>query len=312
MSNNFTKQFNAEDKKRRFDLLISILKRYPYGISRKKVIELSSLKPSNLARSWQSLRNSGVIKKLGYGTFVLDENNLTQKSIGMPNTPKINLHALQIVFPILTDNSRPEHWDFVSANNQRSLIKRIDGLTIQKQTKCVQVWVWSQDIKSIKEIEQLAFSASFRAATYLYKMGVMVDIDKRSITNKHIAIEKSDLEKMIPKGTVTRVYLNREVEKIFNNDKGVEAYADIDDSPFKAIETNDIAYSQDVLMMPHYIKQTQEVLKGLVQHWNTHLPLLQSMSETQKVTQETMGAISEAVDRLTKAVEALNTSKLNK
>lgn len=304
------------EHKREINQIIEIIKRYPHGISRKKALELVGSKESTLRRAWSELCHNGVIKKVGYGVFVLSENNLknfTLSSLGMTQMPEINLHAFQMSFPIIQDNSKPEDWDNINQkNNWKGFVKRIEGITLQKNTKHVQAWLWAREIKDLKDIEKLAFSAKFKIATLLWKLGVLIDIDNVTTTTKHIAMKRTELEKMIPKGMKVEIELGRVAEKIFENDRNESAKAWLDSSPFIGVETNDIAYARDVLLMPEYIKATNAAMAQLSQQnaWlaeniKAHREVLQSINEGQAVQAITLKALAEAVKELRDAVKEL-------
>lgn len=238
--------------------VVEVMQRFPRGISRKKVAELLGVKVTTLSRTWSRACHTGLIKQIGYGTFVLSnekQKSVTDFSVGLRKC-KIDLHALQLSFPIIDDQSKPEAWDkLIPMNNWTKGQKRIDGITIQKNTKVVQAWLWSQKIKSPQEIEQLAHSMVFKVATALWKIGVTVDIDHVQTVTKHVAIQKSELEEIYPKGTSVTVDLGRFAKKIFEDDKNEPAKAWTDDSPFRSIETNDVEYAKAVLQMPLHVER---------------------------------------------------------
>ena len=214
---------NIDHMIRTKDGIITIMERYPYGISQKKVIGIMGCNRSAMLKSWSQLKREGIIKGIGYGTFILSGNNVTHFSLGQTPIPSVNLHALQMVFPIVEDNSNPTQWDSENQKkNWKGYIKRIEGMTIQKNTKNVQVWLWSRDIKDIEAIQKLTISAAFRVGVLLHKMGVIVNMDEVSVNTKHVAIEKTELEKMIPKGTKVEIGLDRVAENVFEADQIVE------------------------------------------------------------------------------------------
>jgi hypothetical protein len=107
---------------------------------------------------------------------------------------------------------------------------------------------------STDEVEQIAHSLVFKVATYLWNAGIMVDIDHVKTNTKHVCIQKSELEEVFPPGTTVTVDLGKDVAKVFEADTPERAKAWTDNSPFRGVETNDLDYARDVLMMPQYIK----------------------------------------------------------
>ena len=275
--------------------IIGILKRYPHGTSQKKVVGIMGCDRSAMLRSWSELLREGIVKKVAYGTFVLSGKNVTHFSLDQTHIPSVNLHALQLVFPIIEDNSTADKWDSINQKkNWKGYVKRIEGMTIQKNTKQVQVWLWSRDIKDIESITKLSISAAFKVGIFLHKMGVTVNMDEVSVNTKHVAIEHTELEKMIPKGTKVEVGLDRIAEKVFDKDKDESAKAWIDASPFKAIETNDIKYARDVLLMPQYIQATNQAMKELS---SQNAWLAENIVSHRKVLQDLTDAIRELRDK---------------
>ena len=198
-------------------------------------------------------------------------------------------------------------WDTVNQKNGWiESIKREGKFVIKKNTKKVQVWLLPEDVKTPDDLNRLTHYACFEAATLLWRLGVVVDISKVAVNTKHISIEQSELDRMIPKGTNVTVKLNRTIEKIFENDKEEEAYAKIDDSPFKCIETNDVKYARDVLLMPEYIKATNRAMEGLVEHWNIHLPLMQKTDKGIDELRIGISQLVEVVKELRDVIKELN------
>lgn len=244
----------------RIDDVIGVMQRFPHGISKRKVAEILGIPISTMERSWNSARHRCLIKKLGYGTFVLTsekQKNLTDFSLGTRfGGAKVDLHALQLSFPIISDSSRSEDWDAQNdMANWKGYVKRFDGFTVKKNLKTVQAWAWARSISGPEEIQQLAHSLMFNVAVRLYKMGVMVDVDHVRTVTKHMAIQKPELERIFPKGVSVSVDLGRDVAKIFEDDKPEPAKAWTDASPWRGIETNDADYAEKLLRMPEYVAQ---------------------------------------------------------
>lgn len=267
------------------DQIITIMKGYPHGVSQKKVIELTGQKRSAILRSWNKLRNDGIIAKKGYGTFVLNKSN-TLSPLG---TPSIDLHALQMTFPIIIDNSQDDVWDEIRTSmGWKECQKRVGDLVIKKNTKQVQVWLTGRKIKDLGEIDKLAISSAFKVGVLLHRLGVTVNIDEVQVKTKHIAIEHTELEKMIPKGTTIQIGLDRFARKVFDNDRDEQAKAWIDSTPFKAIETNDAKYARDVLMIPLYIQQTNAALENMT-------PAIQWLTENILTHRQVLQEIRDAI-----------------
>lgn len=272
------------------DSIINIMERYPHGVSQKKVISILGLRRSTMLRSWSELKREGILKGIGYGTFILTGKNVTDYSLGTT----IDLHALQLVYPIREDRSNDEIWDSIKTDmGWKECTKRLGSITIKKNTKQVQAWLTSQKIHSPEDVAKVSISLAFRIGILLHKLGVDVDMDNVAVKTKHISMKNTELEKMIPKGTKVEIHLGRSVEKVFENDTDEEAKAWIDDTPFKAIETNDIRYARDVLLMPQYIKEANIMISALTQQIKLHLAATQEWKDTAREIRDAIRELSD-------------------
>jgi hypothetical protein len=281
---------------RNINLIIDILKRYPHGTSRKKVFELSGQKTSTMLRSWNKARHEGIIKRLGYGVFVLSEKNITHFSGDASLSPQINVHALQLSFPIIADNTDDAFWDKINKGFKNSLVfyKYINkpiGLTIQKNSKQVTIQIYARNVNTPEDIESLAFRAGYFAYYYLQKNGL--DIDLFNVQKKHldIAIKDTILKTVIPEKNKVEVMLGRDAKPFFPADKGEPAEAHYDSSPIPSIETNDVTYAERYLRTPEMVTQILEIQNNFALNLKYHL--------------ETLNNINKAIEKLTKAVEEL-------
>jgi len=275
------------------DRIASVMQRFPHGISRKKVAEILNVKVSTITKAWSKARHNGLIKKVGYGTFVLTsekQKSVTDFSLGTT----IYLHALQLSFPIIEDHSQPENFDSINdMANWKGYIKRFEGFTIKKNVKTVQAWAWAKKLKGPEEIEQLAHSMVFHVATKLWKIGVMVDVDHVRTVTKHVALKKSELEQIFPKGTSVSVDLGRNVVTLFEDDRPEPARAWTDSSPFRCIETNDVDYARKVLLMPELMTKIVEHQAIFSENLMKHLSVLDKMSETLDKIQQNLGELNQ-------------------
>ncbi len=59
--------------------------------------------------------------------------------------------------------------------------------------------------------------------------------------------------------------------------------------------------------MPYVIEeQLVPTIEGLKKHWETHLPLMQSMAKTQEITQSTLLEMKDAIKELRNTMKGSN------
>lgn len=268
---------------RNIPLLLTLFQKYPYGISRKKMIQEGHIQSVNLVRAWSRLRKDDIIKRIAGSLFILDQAKVTDSS----GDTTINIHAIQLSFPIISDNIDPDFWDSKNDGfkNSKVYYKRINspiGMTIQKNTKQVTVQVWARDVRKPEEIESLMLRASLYAWHYLKEHGLEVDIFQVEKKNIDIAIKNNDLKGIVGTKDKIEVGLDRPVSKLFSNDKDKEAKAWYDSSPTSSVETNDIEYAKRYLRTPEMVTTILETQERFSKNLELHLQVLQEIRDALK------------------------------
>lgn len=68
---------------------------------------------------------------------------------------------------------------------------------------------------------------------------------------------------------------------------------------------------EELLTLPQRIDQLTDVLDGLKKHWETHLPLMESMAKTQIEQRETMAQMRDIMAKIEKSVNSKSKSDLD-
>lgn len=291
------------------DILLLINASGNHGISTTEISKKLNISKSALSYYWNKLKQLELIIKKGYGCWELTDKGKQEVQtflIGYEKKPDFAfLHALQFTMPILEDKTYPGFWDKEThVTNWSYKIKKTEtpiGITIKKNTRQIQVYVWSRIIKKPEEITNLAFRAAFYTWHYLEKHGMKVDIFSIEQKNVEIAIRDKEIEKVIPSGTTIRIDLGRKAASVFGNsrpnEKPKKAEAWTDPSPERSLETNDIQYYRNYLLMPENLNKMLHLQAAMAdnlanfsenidtynQNIKKHLSVLESMDKTLKI-----------------------------
>jgi len=201
--------------------------------------------------------------------------------------PTTNLHALQIHFPIL--EGKIEDSDWTIKNRLKNWLPKYKGLNQlggleirNNNNKSLTVWAKSRDIKTLEEIDNLAFK--IRAYIYEYfktKHNVILDVFNVETKNLDIATEDKQGEEsgMLRKGEKFTLNLNKKAEKIFPKDK-IDGKAYLDGSPFKfTVETNDKEWKREYLSMPFNIKDLKSAVMYIAQNYASHVGVVEKLDK---------------------------------
>jgi len=236
----------------------------------------NKLPPSNELRlskqrmNWyiSRLKDKGVIKKMGYGVWQVNDKKLIEfkkqvkvRSLGArADKPTTNLHALNIKIPILKGKIKDTDWQLKEKlNNWLPKYKELDilgGLTIKNNNnRSISIFAKSRNIKDINEVDNLSFKIRAYINEYMRLRGVVLDVFNAETKNINMATQDKDAESMIKKGEKFELDLMKKAEKIFPVDN-INAKAWIDGSPFKfSAETNDKDWKREYLRMPFSIRE---------------------------------------------------------
>jgi hypothetical protein len=267
-------------------------------------------KPSDLKISKQAmnpyvrkLKIDGIIEKIGYGTWRLKDKIDTRKyisklqevkqfSMGLRvEKPETNLHSLQITIPILLGRIEDKDWELKNKlNNWLPKYKKLEilgGLTIRNNNnKSITIWAKSRNIKSLEDVDNLAFKIKAYINEYFKNKWIILDIFNTKTTNLNLATSDKNAESMIRKGEKFELDLMKKAEKIFPKDN-INAKAWIDGSPFKfSAESNDKEWKREYLSMPFRILNMFSLLETMTdsmsyvaENYKSHVKMVEESSK---------------------------------
>lgn len=311
----------SQRSKKRSKIFTSLYAELKKGKSPAQICEDLNFSKQKLNYYLSFLKEKGIIEKKGYGVWEISkkitEDQLKKQvkkrskkfsSLGLIDKPRTNLHALQISFPILEGKILDKDWEIKNKLNnwipKYKGLKTLGGLTIRNNNnKSLTVWAKARDIKTLEEIDNLAFKIrSFVFDYFKKKQEVILDVFNCETKNLDIATEDKVAEGMRRKGEKFLVKFDKKAEKIFEKDK-LQSKAIIDGSPFRfSAETNDKEWKRAYLTMPFSIQSLNQSM-FLLQDYNRNLKLHKQVQEenlklnkenlkTQKEMQELLKQIS--------------------
>ncbi len=241
----------------------------------------NELKLSKQRRNWyiSRLKDKGVIKKMGYGVWKVNDKKLIEfkkevkvRSLGpRADKPITNLHALNIKIPILKGKIKDSDWELKEKlNNWLPKYKKLDilgGLTIKNNNnRSITIFAKSRNIKDINEVDNLSFKIRAYINEYMRLSGVYLDIFNTETKNLNLATQDKEAEPMIRKGEKFELDLMKKAEKIFQKDN-IDGKAWIDGSPFKfTAETNDKEWKREYLSMPFRILNMFNLMESMTKN----------------------------------------------
>lgn len=271
--------------------------------------KLPKLDLSKQARNYyiKTLKKANLIKYVGYKTWEVvedyQENKINRiineqkqvkkkvKTLGTLNDFQSNLHALQIEIPILNGNldlvKDLDGYAQESLKGWRPQYKRIlnpIGFTIKNNNnKSISIYLFSRELPRNVDLTPLLIQTILYTNHILIQKGVKIDYFQARTKTLHFSVRNNDLDKVFNKGESFTVFLKRDCAKLFENDSLREAYAKVDRSPYLGIETNDIQYKENLIMMPERIERMQEMMMPLLQSLNLNQSLSSIQSQIHKI-----------------------------
>lgn len=264
MKKEVIKQVKKRSKK--IDFYFTIYSLIKQGNKLPDICSKLNISKQNLKYYTDYLKGNGYIKRIGYGTWEVKKDYVTDEG-----RPTSNLHALNIKFPILWGKIKEEWQIGEKLNNWIVKYKDLDilgGLKLQNNNnKSITVYVKSRDIKNLNEIDNLAFKVRTYVYDFLKKKGVILDVFNCETKNINIQTEDKEAGKQLRKGEKFELNLNKRAEKIFPKDN-IAAKAWMDTSPSKGVETNDKEWKREYLSMPFRIRDMLMILPRVVDNLN--------------------------------------------
>lgn|SRR3990167_4747957 len=241
---------------------------------------------------------NGLIAKKGYGVWEVKKD---VKISSIRSRPIFNLHALQIKIPILSGRIIDADWQVIHLRHWAATHTKIDIggeiLEIQNNNnKSILIRAKSRDLKNLADAYTIANKVSHLAYSYFKAQGVTLDLINRQVTNKELATEDEELEGKRKKADKVEVRFDKEIEPIFDKDKG-QSKAWLDPTPYDhTVETNDIEYAREYLYQPFRIRDISHSM-FLLSEYNTNLKL---HKEVQTEQLDTLKELKELIRRLGK------------
>lgn len=255
-----------------------------------------------LKRYRKTLKELGIINKIGYGTWEIsnsfkDKSNEEIINYIKTNTKKVtkqgdkksslgckkaNLHALNINIPVETGviNLKEMGGYESKLNNWVVQYKRIPNLGItlrNNNNKSLNIFLWSREIFDYLAIPSLCHTVVHIVCSLFKEKGVILDYFGWRVTTLHLMIKNEDLDQVLNKGLKIEVLLNRPTEKISENDITQEAKAWVDKTPYGGVETNDIAYYKNYILMPENMAKMAISMNELN---NRLIPSIQELNQS--------------------------------
>jgi len=244
---------------KKINFYLSIIEGIRQNKSPSKIAKELGISIQSLNYYIKDLKKEGYITKRGYGVWgILKE--LKKSSIGTRDKPVTNLHAFNLIFPILSGKIEDSEWEIKEKLNhwipKYKKLETLGGITIKNNNnKSISVFVKSRDIKNLSEIHNLAFKIRAYLQEYFkLKYNVILDIFNCETKALHLATEDRDAEEMLSKGETYKLKLGKKARKIFKKDN-MDAYVELDNSPYPfSAETNDLDWKKSYIQMPFTIK----------------------------------------------------------
>ena len=218
-----------------------------------------------------------VIKKLDKNLFI----------------DNVRVHDLVVKVPIVRHNSqlKPEKLNDKIKNWVEAYFKLSDlKVTIKVTTRHVICYLYRFTLPANL---QFFVSLGLYLAKFLINLErvlwqryrILIDVEKATIINQHIANECRFLSKVLSKGKQVTVKLNRKAVSPLGNVLNQEAYAKIDFSlGVPEIETNDLMYEEKLLLMPEKVFSLDFKLSKMLDMFSQMLDMfLNFMSQVNSV-----------------------------
>jgi len=306
VNNAIEKKSKKLSKKIILDLILNKVK---LGVSPYSILNDYDIKKSRISYYVSMLEHKGIISKIGYGVWLknrdvqkTDFEKLSKKS-SMGTRGEMNIHAINISIPIITGKiNLVKDFDGYAQkqfNNWIPEYKKVIvpiGFTLKNNNnKSIDVQIWSRRIVKIDEIQSVILRTLYFTQGLL-KKHVELDILSAKVRTLHAIVQEKDMEKVMNKATKITIPLNRKTAKILDNDDQKDALVWTDASPYRGIESNDITYVKNYIMMPEKVERIErnmelfsENLRYLSENINAHIPAIIKLGENA----ETMGKMTE-------------------
>lgn len=229
--------------------------------------------------------------------------------------PVIDLHALNLKIPITSGHTR-EFGEFqVKVKNWTKGIDKleVEGITVEKTTKNIMVYVWSRKLHYAFDLTPLIIKALLETEKYCREKGIAIDILKAKRLAYHLLINQKEMEELIHPSEKIEVKLARLAGKTTQNDDDKQARVWLDPSPWKGAETNDDIWRYNYVMMPERVWKLesninamlgfQAALQGYAQEIQNHREENRLRRENQEMQLDINRQMLESVQGLRKEIK---------
>ena len=270
----------------------------------------------------QRLKRAQIVRKIGYGVWEAREPQYTdyirrspKSSLGATAQDKdlfnSNLHSLCIEIPILKGEldlvKDFEGYAQRSFNNWLPQYKRFMspiGFSIRNNNnKSISIFLFSREMPRSFDITPLVTGTILYVYELLKAKGVVVNVFQAETKNLHISVKNDDLDKVFNKAEKFEVLLGRGCAKILSADKVKPAKAWVDSSPYLGVETNDVEYKNNLVMMPERMAGLVVGFDGLA---NNLSPVIKELAVNMKLHLKVMRGIERGISNFNKTVRKLD------
>ena len=266
-----------------------------------------------LDRILSELKSNSVVIKKGYGVWELrspfidwQNNDIllflksakqhAKKSSSGMRRPETDLHALNISIPVVSGEIDLLKWGGYESQlrnwSQQFLKVSTLGLTIKNNNgKSIGVFVWSRRIFDPLAIPVICMGAVHAVCKMFKQNGIELEYLGWQVKAIHMMIRQEQLDEILNKGLKVDVALGRAAEKISENDVTREAHAWVDSTPFKGVETDDLTYHRNFILMPENMDKLTKAFQVFMQEFlpvhkehavniKTHTSVLQNIDSS--------------------------------
>lgn len=271
-------------------------------------------------KALKKLEAKGIVKRVDVGIWELSQYTIqppvtTGSMRGLKNQEsqtlkegQANLHALEMDIPILKgDLDLVKDFKGYVTKAMRGWVPQYKrfmgplGFTVRNNNnKSISLFLFSREIPRNFDVTNLCLRTVFKAYKLMEEKGVILDYMSASVKNLNISVRNQDLDKVFNKGEKFEVLLGRQTKKIFEKDKEREAAAWVDSSPYLGVETNDLRYKENLIMVPERVER----MDGLLTTINAKLtPAIENLAEEMNTHVDVMQAIREGISAFNKTVK---------
>jgi DNA-binding MarR family transcriptional regulator len=225
------------------------------------------------------------------------------------------LHNLAIKFPILEENkelSKNLNWDKeIELQNWNTQIKQFIpyGITLKKTTKSIIVYLHQFQTKDFSDFINKILIVNTFVYDFLQKNGIKINIYDGKVISQHIASKIQDniaetIKQKVGHKATAEVDLNREAKSIYPTEIQAKAWIDYSFGDME-IETNDLTYLENFILMPERVKRFEEMANFIIQQQYEFAKNLQKHIEVLDKIGKGIDALNDGINKLNSELEKL-------